>query len=197
MPRSARSWYEGAMYHIMCRGNHRHWIFGEDIDYSIYTRILWETHREFPFLIHAYCLMGNHVHLMIETTDVPIGRIMQKINMKYASFFNRKYHFVGHLFQDRFASETITTRSYFLELSRYIHRNPLEAGLCDNLADYPWSSYPVYMKQTESTIITTDEILSCFIPPTRFYYRRFVEADGQERYREYIEPPSNRSRRWK
>jgi REP element-mobilizing transposase RayT len=129
----------------MCRGNHRHDIYRDDEDRQVYLTLLRETKKEYKFYLHSYCLMTNHVHLHIETEDINISIIMKRINLLYAQFFNNKYNFVGHLFQDRFKSELIETDQYHLEIGRYIHLNPVRANMTELPIDYTWSSYRVYM----------------------------------------------------
>jgi len=107
MPRKHRIWYPGAVYHIRCRGNHRHDIFRDEEDRLFYITTLREVKKLMPYILHSYCLMTNHVHLQIETCDTSISQIMKRINMLYAIYFNKKYNFVGHLFQDRYRSELI------------------------------------------------------------------------------------------
>jgi len=124
LPRKARIWYPGANYHIMCRGNHRHDIYRDDEDRQVYLTLLREPKKEHNFHLHSYCLMTNHVHLHIETAEINISIIMKRINLLYTQYFNNKYNFVGHLFQDRFKSELIETDQYHLKISRYIHLNP-------------------------------------------------------------------------
>ena len=102
MPRKQRIWVPGDTYHITCRGNHQHNIFRDGEDREFYLIVLKRLIVVCPFLLHAYCLMDNHVHLLIETTSIDISKIMYNINKDYAVYFNQKYHFVGHLFQGRF-----------------------------------------------------------------------------------------------
>ena len=104
MPRKNRIWYPGALYHIMCRGNHRNDIFRDDEDRQVYITKLREAKEYYDFNLFSYCLMTNHVHLQIETKDIELGILMKRINMTYAIYFNQKYNFVGHLFQGRYRS---------------------------------------------------------------------------------------------
>ena len=177
LPRKARIWFPGASYHIMCRGNHRHDIFKDEEDRQVYLTLLRETKKENDFYLHSYCLMTNHVHLHIETADINISIIMKRINLLYAQFFNNKYNFVGHLFQDRFKSELIETDQYHLEIGRYIHLNPVRAKITELTIDYTWSSYREYMGIRQDALVTTEKTLGYFSEPRAERYRLYVEGE--------------------
>jgi putative transposase len=106
--------------------------------------------------------MTNHIHLQIQSHETSISKIMNFINTKYAKYFNKKYHHSGHVFEKRFGSELIDTSEYELELSKYIHLNPLKANMVNKLEDYPWSSYHVYAQLVNSSLVETKQILSHF-----------------------------------
>lgn len=127
--------------------------------------------------MYSYCLMPNHVHLQIETGDINISHIMKKINMSYAIYFNKKYDIVGHLFQDRYRAELIETEPYHLEISRYIHLNPVRANIVKRPDLFRWSSYKVYVDEQEDQLISTEKTLGCFSPPRIRNYRNFVEEE--------------------
>lgn len=176
MPRKRRVWVPGDTYHITCRGNHQQNIFRDDEDREFYLIVLERLKTICPFLLHAYCLMDNHVHLLIETTSVDISRIMYNINKDYAVYFNQKYHFVGHLFQGRFRWELVDNDPYYLEVSRYIHLNPVKAEMAERPHEYNWSSYRGYIQEEiENTLVNTDKLLNYFKEPKRLKYQRFVE----------------------
>ena len=175
MPRKKRVWFPGAVYHIMCRGNHRQDIFRDDEDRLFYLTTLKEVKKDMPYILHSYCLMTNHVHLQIETGDINISQVMKRISMLYAIYFNKKYKFVGHLFQDRYRSELIEETPHHLDLSRYIHLNPVRANIVERPDLYQWSSYKVYMGDQQDQLTTTERILGCFSSPKNQHYRQFVE----------------------
>jgi putative transposase len=177
MPRKNRIWFPGAVYHIMCRGNHRQEIFRDENDRLYYLSTLKEVKENIPYLLHSYCLMTNHVHLQIETVDISISQIMKRINMQYAIYFNKKYDFVGHLFQDRYHSELIETEPVHLHISRYIHLNPVKASIVERPELYRWSSYNTYIGEQQDQLISIEKILSCFSPPRGRRYQAFVEED--------------------
>ena len=187
MARRHRVWFPGAMYHITARGNRRTAIFLNDLDYIEYFQILSETRVKYPFYLHSYCLMTNHIHLQIETTEYPISDIMKDLDSTYARYFNKTYQTSGHVFQGRFISKVIEDRQYFLEVSRYIHRNPLEAKIVDKPEDYPWSSYASYINEEENTLKTKDRTLNLLPGDSIHNYKSFVE-EGIKRSAEIALP---------
>ncbi|MHB1407648.1 MAG: transposase [Desulfitobacteriaceae bacterium] len=122
------------------------------------------------------CLMDNHVHLLIETLNVDISKIMYFLNKDYAVYFNQKYSFVGHLFQGRFRWELVDSDPYYLEVSRYIHLNPVNAEMVERPIQYSWSSYASYVQDDiENVLVDTGKILGYFTEPKRVRYQKFVE----------------------
>lgn len=177
MPRKIRIWYPGAVYHVTCRGNNRQDIFVDEEDRLIYLAILKEVKKQMPYLLHSYCLMTNHVHLQVETVDINISQVMKRISMLYAINFNKKYDFTGHLFQNRFRAELIEKAQYHLEVSRYIHLNPVRANMVAHPGLYQWSSYNAYTGAQDDRFVFTEKILDCFSPPGFQHYREFVEEE--------------------
>ena len=175
MPRRHRVWYIGAIYHITARGNRRSPIFQSREDYICYLGILMDVRSTYPFILHSYCLMTNHIHLQIETIDHHISLIMKEIQSRYAVYFNKKYGYVGHVFQGRYGSKLINSLRYFLDASRYIHRNPLEADMISELSSYEWSSYPAYLNLLENPYVDLEKTLSYIPEPKIEQYRLFVE----------------------
>jgi REP element-mobilizing transposase RayT len=129
MPRQRRKLSKTGTYHIMLRGNERKNLFPEEEDYRKFLQILATKKRDDSFLLYAYCLMGNHLHLLIREKKENISQTMKRINIAYAYYFNKKYKRVGHVFQDRFKSESVEEESYLLSVIRYIHNNPLNAKM--------------------------------------------------------------------
>ncbi len=127
MARQLRIEYEGAFYHIISRGNQRNRIFFEDSDFMKFIEILKRTKERYNYILHAYCLMSNHYHLLIETPKANLNRLMQNINTSYTVFVNRKYRMSGHLFQGRYKAVVVDKDNYLLSLSKYIHLNPNES----------------------------------------------------------------------
>lgn len=176
MSRKHRIWYPGAIYHITARGNRRVPLFELREDYLMYLELIQQTKLQFPFQLHAYCLMTNHIHLQLETNKTHIKEIMKELHSRYAMYFNATHGYDGHLFQGRYGASLIDTDAYFLEVSRYIHLNPFEAKMVPRPQDYPWSSYHSYITQEINPYITTSKVLGYFSAPQHENYRRFVEG---------------------
>jgi len=149
MPRPARIEYECAVHHVMNRGRARHKIFHGEAYFEIFLQTLQEASEQFDAVIHAYCLMGNHYHLIVETPNANLSRIMRYVNGVYTQRYNRLRKTDGSLFRGRYKSILIDEDAYLLQLSRYIHRNPIETQkpMVNNLEDYRWSSYPAYVNK--------------------------------------------------
>lgn len=175
MARKNRVWYPGAMYHITSRGNRRGALFYDHEDHLMYLELLEETRRRYPFHLHAYCLMTNHIHLQLETIDHHLQHIMKKLNFRYAIYFNKRHNYVGHAFQGRYGAEIIETKEYQLETNRYIHLNPVEANMVISPEDYRWSSYSTYVTNIDNPHVTTEKMLNYFPEPVKCNYRKFVK----------------------
>lgn len=145
MGREKRSWNSTSFYHIVCRRNHREALFLDPGDFRTFLYILTLIHKKIPFELPCYCLMTNHYHLMLRSTEQSISKIMSLLNKQYADYYNNRYWLNGHLFEKRFYGKEIKGDEGILEVSRYIHRNPLEAKMVEKLEDYSWSSYPFYV----------------------------------------------------
>ena len=141
MARSLRLEFPGAIYHVTSRGNARSSIFINDEDRVLFQICLGEAVTRFRWHCHAYCLMDNHYHLLIETPEGNLSAGMRQLNGLYTQRFNRHHERVGHLFQGRFKAIVVDRDSYLLELCRYIVLNPIRAGMVENLDHYVWSSY--------------------------------------------------------
>jgi REP element-mobilizing transposase RayT len=142
MPRTARLTFKNSFYHIITRGNQKQLIFLNDPDRARYLRILQIYKNKYRFKLYCFCLMPNHVHLLIEVAEpLILNKIMRGINLSYALYFNNKYSKVGHLWQDRFKSKVIAEGNYLIECINYIENNPLRASIVDDLNRYPWTSF--------------------------------------------------------
>ena len=194
MSRRKREWYEGACYHVMGRGNRRCAIYEDLDDYYLFMEILAAVKRKFPFDLHAFCLMTNHFHLELTTKEIPIWMIMQKLMGDYARSFNYKHCLEGHLFENRYTSSTIKNDNYFREVSRYIHLNPVKAGIVEDPMDYPYSSCRYYISGTRGKIgdlLETSRILDLFGDQPHESYRLYIEEkmsheEQEEQIREDI-----------
>ena len=141
MVRPLRIEYAGALYHISARGNRRENIFFDDNDRLEFLEILSNTINRNFWLCHAYCLMSNHYHLIIETSNPTLSKGMRYLNGVYSQFLNRKYKRVGHVFQGRYKAVLVEKECYLLELSRYVVLNPVRARMVHKASDWSWSSY--------------------------------------------------------
>ena len=163
MARQLRIEYEGAFYHVTSRGNQRGEVFWDEQDREGLKRILERTKERYGYLLHGYVFMTNHYHLLVETPHANIKQIMQNINTSYTVFVNRKYQRSGHLFQGRYKAFIVDKEGYLLELGRYIHLNPVRAGLVKRPEDFKWSSYCDYVRSRKAGgLVDTDETLSLF-----------------------------------
>ena len=149
MPRAARIHSASGCYHAVMRGIGKQILFEEDEDYRRFQYTLERYLREENAEVYAYCLMENHVHLLLHV-DAGLDRLMKRIGTSYAYYFNEKYCRSGHLFQDRFNSEPVENEPYLLAVVRYIHNNPQKAGICRR-EDYPWSSWRAYTGKPDFT----------------------------------------------
>lgn len=145
MPRAAREKSESGIYHIMLRGINKQTIFEDDEDYEKYLQVLKECREKSGYKLMAYCLMGNHLHLLMKEEKEELQQIFKRVGVRYVYWYNFKYNRTGHLFQDRFKSEPVGDDRYFLTVLRYIHQNPVKAGLCKDASEYKWSSYSDYL----------------------------------------------------
>jgi putative transposase len=141
MPRPLRIDVEGALHHVFDRGNRRQVICEEPFDYRLFLWLVGRAVDRFKWRVHAYCVMPNHYHLLIETPKAGLSRGMQLLNGRYAQAFNSSRRVDGHLFQGRFGSRLVESEPHAIWLNRYIPRNPVEARLVGNPADWDWSSY--------------------------------------------------------
>lgn len=146
MPRQARKRSNTQIYHVMLRGINQQQIFEDNEDYAKFIQVIRDCKSLSGFQLFAYCLMGNHIHLLLKETNEPIEQIFRRIGSRYVYWYNVKYRRVGHLFQDRFKSEPIETNEYFLTVLRYIHQNPIKAGVCKKVEEYPYSSYGQFLE---------------------------------------------------
>lgn len=147
MSRSPRLEFSGAVYHVIARGNEQREVFRDDTDRDFYLRRLAHYRDRFRFRLYAYCLMTNHVHLALETGPVPLSRIVLALHGSYAQGFNQRHHRVGHLFQGRYKAFLVQKTPYLLALIRYIHGNPVKAGIVRDPWLYPWSSDRFYRRE--------------------------------------------------
>lgn len=177
MARRPRIEFPGALYHVIARGNNRVAIFRDDGDRDAYLARLARYQKEMGCQVHAYVLMPNHVHLLLESREIPLSLIMQRLQQTYTQYFNRRHRRTGHIFQGRYKAILCDRDAYLLELIRYLHLNPVRAGLVRDPAAFPWTSHRVYLGQARSPIaVDTGSLglLSPDVPRARRLYRQFV-----------------------
>lgn len=182
MARPLRIEFAGAVYHLTSRGNAASDIYSDDGDRQHFLTLLNKTVNRHDWICHAYCLMGNHYHLLVETGAPTLSRGMKFLNGCYTQYFNWRHHRIGHVFQGRFKAILVQRNSYLLELARYIALNPVRAAIVRSAGDWPWSSYRATAGYDESNpCLTTEWILAEFSKDRRSaqqLYRDFV-ANGQ------------------
>lgn len=189
MARKPRLHLPGGLYHVMLRGNDGQPIFFAEGDYEHFSDLVAEGVDRFGHRIHAYCWMPNHVHLAVQVAETPLGKIVQNVAFRYARWINRREGRTGHLFQGRYRAILVDSESYLLALVRYIHLNPVRAGLVADPARYAWSGHRAYLRQAEVPWLTTDWVLSQFAAGrerAQAAYGRFVMAGiGEPRREEF------------
>jgi REP element-mobilizing transposase RayT len=179
MARPLRIQYPGAVYHVTSRGNERKAIFKSRRDRERFIEYLQSATERYGAAIYCYCLMDNHYHLLMETPEGNLSQIMQHINGSYTTYFNVKRKRAGHLFQGRYNAILVEADSYALELSRYIHLNPVRAGTATHPEEHSWSSYVHYIDgRNQPNWLQTSPILD-YLGPNK--------ADTQRRYQEFVQ----------
>jgi putative transposase len=189
MARKPRVHYPGALYHAILRGNSGQTIFFDDNDRTRFYLLIQEGVERFGHRIHAFCLMTNHVHLAIQIADISLSRILQNLSFRYTRWVNWRQGKTGHLFQGRYKAVLVDADTYLQELTRYIHLNPVRAGMVRETEKYPWSSYRAYLGLETIPWLTTDWVLSQFskrLSVARRAYMRFIqEGKGGGHQEEY------------
>jgi len=178
MPRSRRTLIPHGIYHVTNRGNRKQPIFLSTGDHILFLEISKKIAERRRWLVHGYCLMENHYHLLVETPDADLSAGMQAINGEYAQCFNRGHGFVGHVFQGRFKADLVESDWHLLELTRYIARNPVRARLCFSPSEWRWSSFRDVMESSRAPFLSSSKVLGFFGEDedrAREVFRSFVE----------------------
>jgi REP element-mobilizing transposase RayT len=183
MARKQRIHFPGAFYHVILRGNAGDPIFFDDRDrYRLYLIIQYAVEK-FRCRIHAFCLMRNHLHLVVQVDDIPLSRIMQNVSLRFTKWINYTWSRTGHLFQGRYKAILIDADAYLLELVRYVHVNPVRANASAAPEDYPWSGHRAYLGRELIPWLTTEPVLAMLAPrldKARKAYASFVDAGLDE-----------------
>ncbi|MBP2242370.1 REP element-mobilizing transposase RayT [Cytobacillus eiseniae] len=159
MPRRAREKSKSGIYHIMWRGANRQEIFHDDEDRIRYIDILERVKKKSQLKVYAWCLMSNHVHLLLKEEDEELSTAMKRVAVSYVRYYNWKYRTTGHLYQDRFKSENVETEQYLRTVVRYIHQNPVKARIVQSVEQWRWSSCQAYYEQQSSTNFLDKEMI--------------------------------------
>lgn len=188
MPRYPRQPSKTGIYHIMLRGNERKDIFIDEEDKRRLIKTVIKNKAGEAFKLYAYCIMGNHLHLVIKEQKEPISRIIKKIATSYAYYFNQKYKRVGHVFQDRYKSETIEDEAYLLSAIRYVHNNPQKAEITKK-ERYKWSSYSQYLEILKKAAEFPEirEILEFFSLNIKIALREFINYSKKQEEKDFLD----------
>ena len=201
MPRTARKISSSNIYHVILRGINRQTIFEDDGDRHYFMTVLKYYKGISGYKLHAFCLMGNHVHLLIEPAGEPLGQVFKRVGVRYVSWYNRKYERTGHLFQDRFRSENVESEQYYRTVLRYILQNPMKAGLEKQPGSWRWSSFLAYWKGAGSITDTQYAVFRRVRTLSATEYRQLIstysdhitiEESIRERFFDAIEYAINR-----
>ena len=184
MARRPRVFAAGLLYHVIVRGNQRRKTFRHDDDYRAYLDRLEKYHTQCQVRIYAYCLMPNHVHLLVETGRTPLAKFMQGVQQSYTQYFNRRYRKVGHLFQGRYKAIICDRDKYLLALVRYIHLNGVRAKLATRPERYRYSGHNSYLGSGTDKLVEATPILK-LIGGKKAYERFVLEGTGEEHNQAY------------
>ena len=188
MARPLRIEFSGALYHVTARGNAQGDIYASDVDRMKFLTLLNNTCNRSDWYCHAYCLMSNHYHLLIETNTPSLSKGMKYLNGTYTQYFNRANKRVGHVYQGRYKAILVEKENYLLELARYIVLNPVRARMVRTAKDWPWSSYRATAGMTQKeACLTTDWILSAFGK---------TKNTSQKKYRIFVKEGRNQPSPW-
>ncbi|MDR7395908.1 MAG: transposase [Armatimonadota bacterium] len=164
MPRKPRVDVEGAVYHVTARGNHQQRLFYGPEDYMVYLSLLREAVERFGLRVLAYALLPNHVHFLCRRGPTPLAKVMHYVQRRFALHHNRRLGVRGHAFEDRYHAKLCDNEEYLWAVVRYIHDNPVQAGLCDRPDGYPWTSYHAYASG-QWDLVDQEEAANLFGPP--------------------------------
>lgn len=180
MSRPLRIEFEGALYHVTSRGNEKKAIYQELTDFELFLQILSAVCTQYNWIIHAYCLMTNHYHLLVETADGNLSKGMRQLNGVFTQTMNRKHNRVGHLFQGRFKAIIVDKDAYLLELSRYIVLNPIRAKMVNSIKEWPWSSWHCTTGSRPAPAwLATDTLLQLFDSNKQQAITEYIQFVGQ------------------
>lgn len=192
MARKPRIHYPGALYHVMVRGNNKETVLLDDLQKNKYLSILTRYKKMFDFKLYAFCIMDNHVHLLVEVNETPLSSIMQRIQQVYTQWYNYTFDRTGHVFQQRYKALLCDKDSYLLKLVKYIHYNPVRSDLAKGI-NYPWSSHRYYSVEQIDTLVDTTFVLNMFSPDMEkaiVQYSQYLKHKPENKdYEDTVEVP--------
>ncbi len=171
--------YDGALYHVIQRSNNREKIFGSDSDKKLLIDLVTGCSRKLGFRLFGYVIMDNHYHLLMQTGAIPLNKIMHRINYLYSRFYNRSNDRHGHVFGGRYKAALIQDESYLFAVLRYIHQNPVRAGICRSVSDYAWSSDRAY-RDNDNSYVHIEFILNIFSRNRPAAIKTYSQMMGEE-----------------
>jgi putative transposase len=197
MPRDARTKSKSGVYHVIVRGANKQEIFHDEEDQMKFLGILKKYKIKTEIRMYAWCLMGNHVHLLLKEGNESISIVMKRIGVSYAKYYNWKYRTTGHLFQDRFKSENVENSKYLLIATRYIHQNPVKAGIVNHPHEWKWSSCLGYYGKESYPLNLLDPhyLLNMFSPDISVSRMRFKEFNERNNNDQCLEDSDFRKKR--
>ena len=182
MPRPMRQLVDQGCYHVIARGNNRQVLFVDEKAFRYFLFLMARAKTRYPAKLYHYCLMPNHIHLLLEIGQGPhLPKAMQFLLQGYARWYGKRHTYSGHVWQGRYKSPLIQRESYYLEAGRYIERNPRRAGLVEDLRDYPWSSYRLYAYGHPDPLVDEDlyyHALGATPRERQLAYRNFVRLES-------------------
>ena len=187
MSRQPREYSPSGIYHIMSRGINKMAIFVDTYDRLRYIDILLQVKKKISYDLYAFCLMSNHNHLLLKEANTNISKIMASINIRYSMYFNRKYSRVGSLFQERFHSEPIESERQLLTCARYIHNNPVKAGIVKSPGEYRWSSYHDYLDNSGEPLLNTEFLFNLFGLDSILARSKFISYTAESNDDSYVD----------
>ena len=182
MGRKARLYCESQVYHVIMRGNNKQNLFYEDSDRYLFIRRLKKYTEELQIDVYSYCLMSNHVHILIGKANKNMSKLIQRLATSYAMYFNRKYERSGHLFQGRYKSEPVDSDEYFKTVTRYIIQNPLKANL-EDFINYRWNGLQHLIRESKNCLIEKNRLYEVFEGKENFF--RFIMEKQTGKCMEY------------
>jgi len=179
MGRKKRVEYKNGIFHVIQRGNNREFIFGADADIDYLIGQLSILSRDMGYGLYGYVIMGNHYHLIVQIRAATLKSVMHRINLRYSKYFNRKYERTGHVFEGRYRAIPVMEEGYLLSLLRYIHQNPVKAGICKSVEEYSWSSDRFYRKSIKDCV-EIDLVLDMLSGSRKTALEKYKEFMAQE-----------------